>query len=238
MIRLRRSTAAGTAGCTPPQPIVPARGGRPLLATFSFVGQQPASRPGFLSARSGAGPSPASTQSNRLAHGVSLKLPDGCPRAGAPPPVLRPSSGRGRSARVKKWRCFVRDREACRSRHFQALIRNTPDRGWPRHQNRRGAARARGRQHDDGVHARAQSRSARCEQSCRPTLMSANAVGGAQWRPIKAHGPCGSTREIVDLQEVGRSKVVARCPSLAATARVQCGRSRPITFVIAVVTAW
>ena len=68
--------------------------------------------------------------------------------------------------------------------------------------------------------------------------MSANAVGGEQWRPIKARAPCGSTREIVDLQEVGRSKVVARCPSLAATARVQCGRSRPITFVIAVVTAW
>jgi Phage integrase, N-terminal SAM-like domain len=145
--------------------------------------------------------------------------------------IRRAESGRARGT-------AGRDREACRSTHFQALIRNTPDRGWPRHQNRPGAARARGRQHDDGVHARAQSRSARRAQSCRPTLMSANAVGGEQWRPIKAHGPCGSTREIVDLQEVGRSKVVARCPSLAATARVQCGRSRPITFVIAVVTAW
>lgn len=53
-IRPRRSTAASTAGCEPPQPIEPAREGRLNPATFSFVGRQSPSRPDSLSARFGA----------------------------------------------------------------------------------------------------------------------------------------------------------------------------------------
>ena len=70
-----------------------------------------------------------------------------------------------------------RDHEACGSTHVQALIRHAPARGRLRHQNRAGAARTCGCQHDHGVHACAQSWSARRAESCRSTLMSANAVG-------------------------------------------------------------
>ena len=106
----RHSTVASTGGCAPPQPIEPAREGRPFLATFSFVGQQSTSQPNSLLARSGAlarrsanrhrrakaaGRPPVSRRSNRLALGASLRLVGACPRAGAPTRVPPPSSGRG-----------------------------------------------------------------------------------------------------------------------------------------------
>ena len=104
------------------------------------------------------------------------------------------------------------DHEACRATHLPSLVRDAPARGWVRHSDRAGAARARGRQHDHGVHACAQSWSARRAESCRSTLMSANAVGREQWRPNQGRRACGSTGEMVDLQDVGRFKVVARRP--------------------------
>jgi hypothetical protein len=55
-----------TVGCGPPQPIESARRGRLFLATFSFSGQQPTSRPDSLSARSATG-RPA--ESRRSLHG-------------------------------------------------------------------------------------------------------------------------------------------------------------------------
>jgi integrase len=104
------------------------------------------------------------------------------------------------------------DHEACGATHLPSLVRDAPARGWVRHSDRAGAARARGRQHDHDVHACAQSWSARRAESCRSTLTS----GERGWpRTVASNqGPraCGSTGEMVDLQEVGRSKVVARRP--------------------------
>jgi integrase len=71
--------------------------------------------------------------------------------------------------------------------HTFRIFRNTPARGWLRHQNRAGAARARGRQHDHGVHACAQSWSARPAQPCRQALMSQKAVG--REKRASNHGP-------------------------------------------------
>ena len=70
--------------------------GRPFPATFSFVGQQPTSRPDSLSARSAAGRPAESRRSLQSAHGAFLRLPGACPRAGARRRVPRPWSGRGR----------------------------------------------------------------------------------------------------------------------------------------------
>src|SRR5258708_4672580 len=75
--------AADNVGCEPPQPIESARRGRPFLATSSFVGQQPTSRPDSLSARSGAGRPPVSGRSNQSALGAFLRLPAACLHAGA-----------------------------------------------------------------------------------------------------------------------------------------------------------
>jgi hypothetical protein len=98
--------------------------------------------------------------------------------------------------------------------------------------DRAGAPRPRGRQHDDGC---TRTGSIAVRSAC-AVLSTDSDVGERGWpRTVASNqGPraCGSTGDIVDLQEVGRSKVVARCPSLAASARVQRGGWRPMTFTI------
>src|SRR6266540_6686993 len=71
--------------------------------------------------------------------------------------------------------------------HVPALIRNAPARGWVRHPDRAGAARPRGRQYDDGVHARAQSwRAWRAQPGRSPLTANAAPVGREHRRPTTA----------------------------------------------------
>ena len=67
--------SASSGGCAPPQPTVPAQAGCQFLVTCLFFGRQSTSRPGFLAARSGAGPSPASRQSRQSTQGASRRPP-------------------------------------------------------------------------------------------------------------------------------------------------------------------
>jgi hypothetical protein len=85
------------------------------------------------------------------------------------------------------------------------LIRDAPARGRVRHSDCAGVARARGRQHDHGVHTCAQSWSARRAQPCRQALMSQHAIGREQWRPSRSTAVRRDARNRC-FSEVGRCK--------------------------------
>ena len=104
----------------------------------------------------------------------------GATNALSPSRISRPEGGGARGTPG-------RDDQARGTAHVPALIRYTPARGWVRHSDRAGAAGPRGRQHDDDVHARAQSGPAWRAQPCRlPLIDRAIPVGREHWRPTTA----------------------------------------------------
>ena len=137
---------------------------------------------------------------------------------GATDPLSSPRNRRSEGGRPRRAACW--NREARRSAHVQALVRDTPARRWVRHSDSAATARPLRCQHDDGVYARAQPRTARRAQPRRSLVKpSAKAVGP---RYVAAnHTSCkfGVTGKVVDVQGVDCRVVVTRHAWLAASAR-------------------
>jgi hypothetical protein len=108
--------------------------------------------------------------------------------------------------------------QACGPTHVSTFVCDPSARGLVRHPDGAGAARPRGRQYDDGVHARAQSLPARRAEPRRPPLKgTSRSVGRETWRPTTP--ACVSrTCKIVDLSRVDRW---ALCSQVRGSPRAQ-----------------